>query len=101
MLATGGRAAIYQKADSLYPTSCPADKQWVRAFIDRERGLHAETAVSSGSHLEIGHAVYDQHHFDCFRYSEPLVPRLIYFHFLRPLGIVAADVMAMVQSSCS
>ena len=31
------------------------DNQGARAFLDR--GTHAETAVSSDSHLEIGHVV--------------------------------------------
>ena len=30
----------------------PTDDQWARAFIDRRRELHAETGVSSDSHLE-------------------------------------------------
>ena len=30
----------------LYPISPPPENQWARAFIDRERGLHAETAQS-------------------------------------------------------
>ena len=47
----------------------PTDNQGVGAFIDRGRGLHAERAVSSDSHLEINHQWSDQHHLDCFRYS--------------------------------
>ena len=31
--------------------------QWIRAFIGRGRGLHAETAQSADSHLEIDHVV--------------------------------------------
>ena len=38
-------------------TPPPTDDQRARAFIDGRRGLPAEMAVSSDSHLEIGHAV--------------------------------------------
>ena len=38
-------------------TPPPTDNQRARAFIDGRSGLHAEIAVSSDSHLEIGHAV--------------------------------------------
>ena len=50
----GGRADPCPKADSR------PDNQGARAFIDRGKGLHAETAlmtVSSDSHREIGHVV--------------------------------------------
>ena len=47
----------------------PAYSQEARAFIDRGRQLHAKTAVSCDSHLEIGHRRSDQHHSDCFKYS--------------------------------
>ena len=36
-------AGSYPKADSPSPAT-PSDEQWTRAFIDRGRGLHAETA---------------------------------------------------------
>ena len=36
-------AGSYPKADSP-PPATPSDEQWTRAFIDRGRGLHAETA---------------------------------------------------------
>ena len=39
------------------PTPLHADNHGARDFTDRGRGLHAETAVISDSHLEIGHAV--------------------------------------------
>ena len=38
-------------------TPPPTDNQRARAFIDGRSGLHAEMAVSSDSHLEIGHAM--------------------------------------------
>ena len=47
----------------------PAYSREARAFIDRGRQLHAKAAVSSDSHLEIGHWWSDQHHSDCFKYS--------------------------------
>ena len=47
----------------------PTNNQGARAFIDRGRGLNAETIVSSDSILEIGHQWSDQGHLDCFRYS--------------------------------
>ena len=47
----------------------PAYSQEARAFIDRGRQLHAKAAVTSDSHLEIGHWWSDQHHSDCFKYS--------------------------------
>ena len=33
------------------------------------RGHTRKSEVSSERHLEIGHAVSDQHHLDCFKYS--------------------------------
>ena len=60
----GGEDGILSKGQL-----APLDNQWERAFIDRGRGLHAEIAVSSDSHLEIGHWWSDQHHLDCFKYS--------------------------------
>ena len=59
----GGRTPVQR------PTPPSADNQGARAFIDRRRGPHAETIVSSDRHLEIGHRWSDQHHLDCFRYS--------------------------------
>ena len=44
-------------------------------------GLHAEIAVSSDSHLQIGHGWSDQHHLDCFKYSQSAVPRLVCSRF--------------------
>ena len=58
----GGRTPVQRL--TLQPNN-----QWARAFIDRGRKLHSETAVSSASHLEIGHGWSDQHHLDCFKYS--------------------------------
>ena len=53
------------KADSpLHP-----ENQGARAFIDGGRRLHAQTTVSSDSHLEIGLRWSDQCCLDCFRYS--------------------------------
>ena len=60
----------------------PTDNQGGRVFMDRGRGLRAERAVSSGSHLEIGHQWSDQCHLDCFRYSQCSVSRPTCSHFL-------------------
>ena len=35
------------------PSLTPTNNQWARAFIDGGRGLHAETAVSSDSHVVV------------------------------------------------
>ena len=40
-----------------------------RLYICRERGLHAETAVSSDGQLEVGNQWSDQHHLDYFKHS--------------------------------
>ena len=58
-----GKADACPKTDSLH-------WQWARAFIDRGRDLHAETAWSALTNdPESGHWWSDQSHFDCFRYS--------------------------------
>ena len=46
------------------------DNQWARAFIDRGRGLHAETAQSALTvTLKLVMRWPDQRHLDCFKYS--------------------------------
>ena len=49
--------------------TAPTDNQRARVFRDWGRGLHAETAVGSDSHLEIDHRWSDPCHLDCFKYS--------------------------------
>ena len=51
---------------------------------------------------EIGHVVVDQHHPDCYKYSQYSVPGLIFIPIsLRPvLRIVMSYIMATVWSSC-
>ena len=52
------------KTDSLTPTT---DKQQARAFIDKGKGLHAETAQSA---LTVILKLWSGwNHLDCFRYS--------------------------------
>ena len=76
MFFFGGKFALFQMSatrggwdgvDACSKANSPAtDNQWVRAFIGEGRELHAETAVSSDSHLEIGHQDEwsDQRHLD-------------------------------------
>ena len=46
------------------------DHQWARAFIDRGRGLHSETAQSALKViLKLVMQWSDQCHLDCFKYS--------------------------------
>ena len=60
----GGRTPVQR------PTPPSPDNQGARAFVDRGRGLHAETAQPALTViLKIGHRWSDQCHLDCFRYS--------------------------------
>ena len=62
----GGRQTPHQRLAP--PTTIY--NQWARAFIDRERALHAEIAQSAfDSHLKIGHRWSDQCHLDRSKYS--------------------------------
>ena len=62
-----GRVDSCPKADSPPP---PTDHQWASAFIDRGRGLHAETAQSAPTViLQLVMQWSDQCHLNCFRYS--------------------------------
>ena len=95
-------AGSYPKADSP-PPATPSDEQWTRAFIDRGRGLHAETAqlaLAVMLTLVIGGLIS----------VILIVLSTVNLQFqdqfvsisLRPvLGTVAAYVMATVRSSCS
>ena len=69
--------------------------QWARAFIDRGRGLHAESAQSALTViLKLVMSWSDQHHLDCFEYITSVlnihlvhlvlstVPGLVCFHLL-------------------
>ena len=40
------------------------------------------STISSDNHLEIGHRWSDQHHLECFKYSQSAVPESICSHFL-------------------
>ena len=56
----------------VYAVQRPIPHLWqsgARHFIGWGRGLHAETAVSLDSHLEIGHWQSEQCHLDCFQFS--------------------------------
>ena len=65
------------------------DNQWARAFkgafqgwIGGRRGLYAETALSALTVILNSVIQWsDQHHLDCFEYSQSLVPRSICSHF--------------------
>ena len=95
-------AGSYPKADSP-PPATPSDEQWTRAFIDRGRGLHAETVQSALAvmlTLVMGGLIS----------VISIVLSTVNLQFqgqfvsisLRPvLGTVAAYVMATVRSSCS
>ena len=50
-----GKASLLYFWMPVQRPTLPTDDQWARAFIDRRRELHAETGVSSDSHLEPGH----------------------------------------------
>ena len=66
----GGRTSVQRPtAPPPHPTLATSGAS---TFIDREKGLHAETAVSSDSHLQTGHRCSDQHHLGCFRYTKSL-----------------------------
>ena len=68
----------------------------------REGVTWRNSTVNSDSNLEIGLQLSDLCHLECFKYSLSLVPRSVCFHFLRPiLGIMAADAMDTIWSSCS
>ena len=75
----------------------PTDNQWARAFIDRRRELHAETGVSSDSHLETGHQWSTSTVLVVLGTVNLQVQALLISVSLRPiLKIVAAYVMATV-----
>ena len=55
---------------SFAKANSPTDHQWAKAFVGRERGLHAETAQSALTVvLKLVMGWSDQHHLDCFKYS--------------------------------
>ena len=63
--------------------ACPkatlsTDNKWAKVSVDEGKGLQAETAVTSDSHLENWSQWSGQHHLDCCRYSF----RVILFPFL-------------------
>ena len=64
----GGRQGRRIEVDFCQRPTPPAVNQGIIAFIDKGRGLHAET-VSSDSHPQIGHQGSDQRHLGYFKYS--------------------------------
>ena len=47
----------------------------------RKRATCRNRTVSSNCHLEAGHRWFDQHHLDCFKYSQSAVPWLVCSRF--------------------
>lgn len=69
-----GQFAFFQMpatGEGWTPVQRPAPHHWQPGgfYICRERGLHAETAVSSDGQLEAGNQWSDQHHLDSFKHS--------------------------------
>ena len=65
----GGGQTSVQRPDTP-PRHTHTNKQGIRNFIDRERGLHAETAQSALTFiLKLVMWWSDKRHLDCFRYS--------------------------------
>ena len=91
----------YPKADLPPPT--PTDNQWTRAFIDRGRGLHAETAelaLAVTLTLVIG-GLISVTSIVLSTVNLQLQGQFVSISSRPVLGTVAAHVMAIVQSSCS
>ena len=92
-----GRVDSCPKADSPpHPTTSRA-----RAFIDRRRGLRAETAQAALTVILKSVLRWsDQHHLD-YTVNLQLQGRFVPISLRAVLGIVAAHVMATAWSSCS
>ena len=66
-----------------HPPTPATDNQWARAFIDRGRGLRAETEQSARIViLKLVVRWSDLHCLDCFKYSSSPVPGSVCSHFL-------------------
>ena len=65
----GGGQTSVQRPDTP-PRHTHTNKQGIRNFIDRERGLHAETAQSALTVIwKLVMCWSDKRHLGCFRYS--------------------------------
>ena len=92
-----GSADICSEAD--FPHLIPRTGiQWGKSFYKQKEGVICRnSAVSSDSHLQIGHQWSDQHHLGNLQFQGPFVPIP-----LKPgLGIMVAHVMGTVWLSCS
>ena len=93
----GSEGGLLSKVNSPHP-----DKQWARAFVDRGRGLHSESAQSALTViLKLVMSWSDQHHLDCFEYiTSVLNIHLVHLVLSTVSGLVCFHLLEASSWNC-